>query len=345
MPNTPPPRIGAIRWDAWVSAREAPGVAVEKALGPARYQHRAPFFTHVRGDDNIVIDGLSDRVMDQEIEYARKAGLDHWAFVTYHPPSALSAALELYLRRATSALKFCLITEAPRWSTPGFLDRVVRLTADERYVRTSDGRPLLYLGFLEDKYMNEKWGGRAGMRAEIDRVRKWIEKSARANPFIALMEFNPTRAGELVRELGLDAISSYANGGDGQVAAPYSALTAKTEAFWNDAAATGSKVIPTIMTGWDRRPRMERPMPWETWQKPVANPDRFFQPPSDAELQAHVAHTIQWMKSNDAASHGFAIAYAWNEHDEGGWICPTWKPDGSADAGRIEAFRRAIKPG
>jgi hypothetical protein len=38
------------------------------------------------------------------------------------------------------------------------------------------------------------------------------------------------------------------------------------------------------------------------------------------------------------------IIYAWNEHDEGGWLCPTWSPDGRPDRRRLEAIRKVLKP-
>ena len=33
---------------------------------------------------------------------------------------------------------------------------------------------------------------------------------------------------------------------------------------------------------------------------------------------------------------------AWNEFEEGGWICPTLGKDGKPDTWRIEAFRAAV---
>jgi hypothetical protein len=37
------------------------------------------------------------------------------------------------------------------------------------------------------------------------------------------------------------------------------------------------------------------------------------------------------------------IVYAWNEHDEGGWLCPTWTPGGVADARRLNEISTILR--
>jgi hypothetical protein len=60
-------------------------------------------------------------------------------------------------------------------------------------------------------------------------------------------------------------------------------------------------------------------------------------------------------KNFESTKTNTTILYAWNEHDEGGWICPTLKVDENGnqifdekgepmiDTSRIEAVKRAIK--
>ena len=45
------------------------------------------------------------------------------------------------------------------------------------------------------------------------------------------------------------------------------------------------------------------------------------------------------LKNKIAANAQCALIYAWNEHDEGGWLCPTLY-EGSA---RIEAVGKMIR--
>lgn len=37
------------------------------------------------------------------------------------------------------------------------------------------------------------------------------------------------------------------------------------------------------------------------------------------------------------------IAYAWNEHDEGGWLCPTLGVNGKPDTRRVQAVGRMLR--
>ena len=45
---------------------------------------------------------------------------------------------------------------------------------------------------------------------------------------------------------------------------------------------------------------------------------------------------------------GHALVFAWNEFEEGGWICPNVGPDGRPDVSRVRVFREvaeALKTG
>jgi len=35
---------------------------------------------------------------------------------------------------------------------------------------------------------------------------------------------------------------------------------------------------------------------------------------------------------------------AGNEHDESGWLVPTWTSEGKPDTSRLEAIRRVLRP-
>ena len=38
------------------------------------------------------------------------------------------------------------------------------------------------------------------------------------------------------------------------------------------------------------------------------------------------------------------MMYAWNEHDDGGWLVPTWTPEGKPDTSWLDAIRRVLRP-
>ena len=148
--------VGAIRWDAWHGDRGVPGRAVQSALGSKEWRYRLPFFAQALSDDAVHIDGISQEVMDREIAYANAGGLDYWGFVTYNEDDAMSLAFKLYLSSTHRPdINFCQVTELVRWRDPKFVKRLVTLLNEPGYQKVLDNRPLLYLGFINQKQVDD----------------------------------------------------------------------------------------------------------------------------------------------------------------------------------------------
>ncbi len=333
-----PVAIGAIRWDAWYAPGSVPTTAVERALSPLPWRHRAPFFAEVPDDGGpIRMPAPSQAVMDRQIGWAAAAGIDYWAFVSYPAGSSMSEGFRLYRASALrSRVKFALVCEAVRWGSrdaPGeALSTHPALLADPDCQRVG-GRPLYFLGFLSDDLITQAWGGIEGLRAAMDGFRRRARDAGAADPFIVLMTPVPDQARRWVPLLGLDGVSAYAWQA-GSRAAPYAALAQGAERGWAAQAALGIPVVPTAMTGWDRRPRVQNPVPWEGWQRPGEGMDRHYAAPTPAELTAHLRRAIAFAGTQPPRT---ALIYAWNENDEGGWLEPTFPLD---DA-RLRALRDA----
>ena len=63
---------------------------------------------------------------------------------------------------------------------------------------------------------------------------------------------------------------------------------------------------------------------------------------AEEELLAGAKELADWMNSKPSDHFiGHIIAFAWNEFEEGGIICPTYNEDGSINMTRLEAFRKA----
>jgi hypothetical protein len=326
------PVVGAIRWDAWHGDRSEVGKAVERSLGPERWHGRLPFFSRVIGPDAVQIDGASRQVMDREIRFAHQARLDYWAFLLYDVGSAMNHGLEHYLAsRDKRGLRFCLIVEQTRLTNPDVAakwgERIAMLARRPEYLAVAGARSLLYLLTAE-----------VSPRESIGQIRTAFRKAGLADPYVVILNPQVARGHAQQVESGADAISAYAyqKGGAG---APYSQLAGDAEQFWKDCLATGSDVVPIVMSGWDRRPRVEHPVPWERWQTPRAGIDKFYAPPTPAELTDHVRAAVRWTSDHRTGSQAILI-YAWNENDEGGWLVPTLK-DGTW---RIQAVRKALSP-
>lgn len=75
-------------------------------------------------------------------------------------------------------------------------------------------------------------------------------------------------------------------------------------------------VIPAIAMGWDPRPRIDAPVVWYGY------PDGEYEELGEKEIldQAEAARKLP---GDSAASVGHATFFAWDEFEEGGWICPT----------------------
>ena len=339
------PIVGAIRWDAWHGDRGGPGRAVEEALGPARWHSRVPFFGKVISDTQVQVRGYTQEIVDQEIAYAHAAGLDYWGFVMYEPDSPMSLALSLYLTsQHKSDIRFCMVTGPGNLGAlkdgGGRIARIARLMAELNYQKVMGNRPLFYIGFIEDKWI-EAWGGPGCGHELLDALREQAKQFGAGNPYIVIMDFSPEHGKKLADMLGADAISTYATSAGGK-GAPYADLARHAEGFWEQCKATGAKVVPIVMSGWDRRPRVERPMPWETWQKPGEGIEQFYEAPKPEELAAHLKRALDWIKANPAAAPAdAAIIYAWNENDEGGWLVPTL----SEGTKRLEAIGKVLKGG
>ncbi len=335
------PTVGAIRWDAWHGAAGEPGKVVERTLGPRQYHPRLPFFARVIGPDEVEIRGDRQEIMDREIAYAKAAAIDYWAFVWYEPDTPMSLGLKHYLSsRHRQDVRFCLITECGRWGNrENYRVRIgqfVQLLRQPTYQTVMDGRPLVYLGFIEDNRLRAAWGAREAFRSAVDEFRKATTQAGLKNPCIVCMDFHPPRARDWAKSFGLDAISSYACPGGTEAGSPFSESMERARQFWDAGLATGADVVPIVSMGWDPRPRVDTPTPWHVY------PNRnHFQPPTSEQTAEHLRGALDWTASHTKKTPAnTVIIYAWNENDEGGWLVPTLNTDGTANTGRIEAIGR-----
>ena len=345
--------LGAIRWDAWHTPAAAvehggaggPVRAMETSLNPHRYRWRAPFFARVDASDTLRIDGYTQEIIDREIAFAKAGGIDYWAFLLYPEDNCMSQGLSLYLssdRRRD--VNFCAVaspnTFGARNEWQAGIARIVRYMKEPCYQSVCGDRPLLYLFRPEEKWI-QMWGGAAGARELFDTLRAAVKDAGLGEPYVAVMHQGSAAAGKAALEaVGAQALTDYARQRNAS-GAPYAELASAARAFWGECLATGADVVPLAMAGWDRRPRVEHPVPWEKWQKPGAGLERFYVLPMPDELAAHIGEAMAWAEARPAQCPAqTVIVYAWNEHDEGGWLCPTLGENDKPDASRLEAIAR-----
>jgi len=335
------PLVGALRWDAWYVPGSEPTTAMERSLSPPQYQFRLPFFARRTPDNHVSLPALSANLMALEIAQAAYAGLDFWAFVAYPRESPMTVALRQYLAGPTRRMGFCMFTQLDSWGTAGapapLSEEHIALMKHEAYVRVADGRPLYFLGFITAARANDRWHDLAGLRVEIAHFRSRSLAANAGNPYIVLGGA-PKEIVALAPMLDGDAVGAYAIS-DGRGIGDYAALVRIAQAGWQTLAGANLPVVPTVMTGWDRRPRVEHPVPWEHQQRPGAGLEYHFGAPRPEEIAAHLRRAIAWMQGQPADRRAPAVLiYAWNENDEGGWLVPTLP----CDTRRLEALHGAL---
>jgi hypothetical protein len=212
------------------------------------------------------------------------------------------------------------------------------------YQTVLDGRPLLFVFVRTTKLGKREW----------DELKNRTIAAGMKPPYLVLMGWNPVQDMKDMTALGFDAVSAYARGGSYSMTQQSYAeqCTLIRRDRWEKCRALRIPSITFASAGWDTRPRNERPPSWikdvaaaldltpPAQQKPLidsvtATPD---------ELAAHIREAIEWTKANrDINPANAVIIYAWNEHDEGGWLQPTLGLDGRPDEARVKEVGKVLR--
>lgn len=337
--------VGAIRWDAWQDDGRV-NAEVERTLGPNHWHYRVPFFGRIVGENQVSVRGNSPAVMDREIELAAEAGLDYWAFVTYRDADGMSNGLKLYLASSWKRdIKFCLLGGGGMMSPDRRRQcprQVVGCFGEESYLTVLDGRPLVYI-FMADKAIGE---GKAlttwdEARKGLDAMREESLAAGTGNPYVVMQGWQVQKDKQIMEAVGADAIGAYAVADAKGDNLPFSTLREKARTKWELQKASGVPMVPIVSAGWDRRPRAQAGGVF--WEEGPGKTE-YYAAPRGEELAEHVHEAIEWARANPQSAAAKAILiYAWNENDEGGWLTPTLRPDGSVDASRLDCLRRVLR--
>lgn len=326
-------RIGVINWDCSLPKSTYFGHYATRSLQPEKYRDRTPYYA--RFDEQGQLEYPQRSLEDYEVEmnFAINAGIDYFAYCWYDqtPPTVLSqnpatAAPEPYLHELTQARNFhrmsklknqlayaaILITCHP-YSDGCLQDLATEMT--KPYYEKIQERPVVYL-FPGD------W------KPLLDRLNRICSANDVPKPFAVLMTNGVTS--ENAR--GIDAFSSYAF--------VYQATT--WEAFAQELIAANAKrasfgipVVPHFSLGWDPSPRNDHNVPWTSY------PPGTYHPPAKPSQLLDAARQLKaWINQNQhKCVPNSLLAFAWNEFEEGAWICPTISNSQTApDMTRINAF-------
>jgi hypothetical protein len=328
--------FGAIRWDAhYCDTPGQPCFEEETALGNPKWQFRAPLHTKVAGPNEIHFSPSQDS-FDREIKAASTADLKYWAYLVYGKNGEIdfsnSMMNGLAFHRSShikSAMQYAMIATVDTLGHTGSydqaLDKLITLIGDANYLRVLGGRPVLYIYYLE-RLLRSYWGSLTNLSEGIDALRAKSEEAGIGMPYIIVLAGPPENAERIREAIKADAISAYAITLPrlGQET-PYRELGQFVRDYWlQELAATTADVVPTVMVGWDDRPRKERPPFFDQRKYSPAQQTAHVVRPTPSEFAGECEAARNFRKANlDRCPSKLALIYAWNEDSEGGSLQPT----------------------
>ena len=196
------PTFGVIRWDAWnlVNGKyDEISFYSHRSMTPEHYHYRLPFFAKINPDGNLTYNADSQEIMDQEILYAKFAGLDYWAFDTYcsfgpncstnspycaqyyqqtstrYCPENPSYGLMRYLSsRYASLINFTFILLGSSPCGDEFQEQYLEFMVHPQFQTVLGERPLIYLFQFDDQEAQACAGGWEGSAKVFQNFRQKV---------------------------------------------------------------------------------------------------------------------------------------------------------------------------
>ena len=327
-------KIGVINWDACLPGDTYYGGYAARSLSPAEFHYRLPYYAHVV-DGAAVFPERTQADFDRELTYAINAGIDYFAYCRYtssvleHPQDEvertagwreLNHACRMHRNSALrDRIGYCLILRPSKMNDSDFAALPEEMAAD-CYVKM-DGRPLVYF-FGGDK--RDLYEGRVRLRAVM-------ERAGAPEPYMVAMLGGTGEDAELADALSMYAIAPSDCGS-------YDALVQRTieRNLSRTAAGRGLPIVPLFSTGWNPKPRILSPVPWTSYEN-----GEFSEAQPTEIADAFSAFLTAMQAAKISTEH--ILTFAWNEFEEGGWLCPTLGQDGQLDTRRLDAFAMAVR--
>jgi len=309
--------IGAIRWDAWYShdgRAESIVSQVEKTLSPAEYHWRAPFFAKITEEGNIEMPEYTQEIFDKEMEYAIEAGIGYFAYLYYDGPMGTARKLHS-TSKYKNDVKIVMCLDGNSIGKSGARAEIKELLKQEHYMTVLNGRPLMYY------YVNtgKRKENMALVESEIKYYRGYCKSVGLPEPFVVCMNIT----GQETQSIYGDAVSRYSISGTSDKT--FKDFITEAQSQWEGYQKSGMQYVPMMTFGWHAEPRYKNPVTWMTTTE-----DSWVPYPTDQEIYDHTMYALSYMDhsmTTEFTKLNTLILYAWNEHDEGSWLCPTLKVD------------------
>ena len=342
-------RVGVINWDCSPPSDTWFGGYQTRSLSPARYRYLTPYYADAKGPDEISYHRRTPAEYDRELQYAIDAGIDYFAYCWYGEDphakrvplhSGRSISCEDHLWEITWARQFhmksplrekiglCAIILGSHVYTDEEVVHLAEAMREPCYEKVAGGRPLLYI--FGDVTKGE-------ILARIRRAARTVDVP---DPFVVAMHGTrktlPATGDRSVQARTFYAPPAPPKGGAFLRYPDMYAAIRRVNAAWID---QGFDIVPAFATGRDHWPRIEHQVPW-TDNPPM----RYASPATERELVECAKDFKAFMDANRAKCPlDHVLTYAWNEFEEGAYICPLWAPNGGADTSRLKAFAKVAR--
>ncbi len=308
--------FGAIRWDCWLNTGVSAGnvMQVEKTLSPSEYHFRAPFFATITEEGNISLPRPSQEIFDQEMLYAKEAGIDYFAYLWYD--GEMSAARKLHpTSQYKDDVKMVMMLSSNSFNKTVARNEIIEHFKESYYFTVFDGRPLMYY-YLTTSNKNSEL---QAAQKEIKYYRAKCEELGIPAPYVVIMNMS----GQEATKIYGDAFSRYSVGGTSDKS--FNEFITGVQNNWFGYNTSQVQYVPNLTFGWHAEPRYKNPVQWMK-----VDENSWVPYPTDEEMYDHISYALSYMDHPNVqlkTKLNTVIFYAWNEHDEGSWICPTLAVD------------------
>ena len=333
-------RIGVVNWDCSLPPDTFFGSYMAKTLSFKKWRNRTPYYADILSEDNICCHYRTAEEYDRELEYAIKAKIDYFAYVwhtdnknlKYDPANPGSVtqphawtqdyARKLHQKSALAEkIKLCaILIYGHPYNENDYYNLAEAMKAP--YYEKVGNRPIVYLF--------------GGYRVDfINIIRQFPEKYGTENPYIVFMDTG------LLSEDGTyskaDGVTAYACANEKSID-KYSQLIDSLISQNEDRKKYNINIIPQFSVGWDPTPRIETKVPWISYTD-----FGYAKRATPLEIEEGAKRLADWIEQNkDLIKSSHIMCFAWNEFEEGAYICPTYNDDGSINDERIAAFANVV---
>lgn len=334
-------RIGVINWDCALPEDTYFGHYAIRSLSNAAYGDRIPYYAEPGPGHGIAFRRKTQEEFDRELMYAIEAGIDYFAYTWYTDekiPGDLVTGREQGNCVDTSLWELGWARHLHQNSL--LRDRIgmcailvcMHLYLESDFAKLAEAMKQPYYEKICGRPVVCLFGG---YRLDyIERLRRFPEEFGCADPYIVFFNNGGPDAEDYS---AADAVSDYAC--CCADVTDYSNVIACNIAANEARKRYGVPVLPHFTMGWNPMPRVDSPVPWTSYPR-----TDYAHPANAADTEAGSRALAEWILANrDAVVPGHILTFAWNEFEEGGFICPTRRPDGGICTSHLDSFAEAVR--